>query len=196
MNTRTRPILLLSLLSACFMLLTPDPVEAQSAQTSRRLVEVQPKGKAMQSAPQTVKVAREFFKYLGSDQDISKDTAGQLRWLSKDLRAAMSKKVEFEDLQAAKEPTDKRDYPRNSSFVGAWDHPSTYSILGSRRYNERAIVDVEYKWGAGTNYPGHKRLMSFVFVMELATWKLADVYTYTGEFESSESLNSYFRQTY
>lgn len=165
-----------------------------SAQSNNSLLEIRPKTKSAQAAPaQCLKTLRVFLSYVRrSKPDISEDRPAQLRWLTKDLRDAMAKKVEFENGKAKQNPTDKREYPDNGKFVGAWDYPSTYTIVGSRLYDKIAIVDVEYKWGPGTNYVGEKRLQSFIFVREGAAWQLDDVY----QFEFAESLKNYFRQTY
>ena len=86
----------------------------------------------------------------------------------------------------------KPDFPGNGTFIGSWDYPTTYSIVSSRRYGNRAIIDVLYKWGPKTNYPGDERTTSFIYVYEDRTWKLDDVYTFRGEFATAESLNQYF----
>ena len=91
-------------------------------------------------------------------------------------------------------PQDNPDFPGNSTFVGSWDYPSTYSIVASRRYGKRAIIDVLYKWGPKTNYPNDERTTSFIFLLEDGKWKLDDVYTFRGEFVQAESLNQYLRE--
>src|SRR3712207_8727287 len=40
-----------------------------------------------------------------------------------------------------KHPDQAIDLPSNKTFVGSWDYPTTYSIIGSRRYGERAVVE-------------------------------------------------------
>jgi hypothetical protein len=117
-----------------------------------------------------------------------KDEVAQSRWLTKNLRDALRKKVaSFKD-----QPEDP-DFPSNSTFIGTWDNPSTFTIIGSRRYDKRAVIDVWYEWGKETNYPGDTRLSLFVFMFEDGAWKLDDVYTFRGEFASAESLNFYLR---
>jgi hypothetical protein len=164
-----------------------------NAQNNKRLLETSPKTKSLKVAPeQCLKTLRVFLAYVSrSTPDISVDKPAQMRWLTKDLRDAMAKKVEIEDTKAKQNPTDKREFPDNGEFVGAWDYPSTYSIVGSRRYDKVAIIDVEYRWRAGTNYEGDKRLRSFIFLKENESWRLDDIYDFQGQ-----SLKSYFQQTY
>ena len=81
----------------------------------------------------------------------------------------------------------------NNTFIGSWDQPSTYAIVSSRRYGKRAVIDVLYKWGPKTNYPGDERTTSFIFLLEDGAWKLDDIYTFRGEFVQAESLNQYLR---
>lgn len=83
------------------------------------------------------------------------------------------------------------DFPGNGTFLGFWDPPTTYTILSSRRYEERAVIDISYSWGKGTNYQGDSRLTSYVFVLEEGQWKLDDMYTFRGKYATAESLNEY-----
>ena len=132
---------------------------------------------------------RQLFTYLqNSEPSIIKDEAAQNRFLSKNLRQALEKKV-----ATFKDQPDDPDFPTNNTFIGSWDIPSTYTILGSRRYEKRVVIDVWYEWGKKTNYPGDTRLSNFIYVLEDGAWKLDDVYTFRGEFASSESLNFYLR---
>jgi hypothetical protein len=132
---------------------------------------------------------RQFFNYVQQDKpSIISDERAQNRWLTKNLREALKQK-----LATFKDQPDDPDYPNNGTFVGTWDKPSTFAIIGSRRYGDRAVLDVWYAWGKGTNYPGDTRLSYFIFRLEEGRWKLDDVYTFRGEFASAESLNAYLR---
>jgi hypothetical protein len=133
---------------------------------------------------------REFFRYLQrSDANIVRDEAAQKRWLSTELRKAFAAK-----LATLPSTGDDPDYPGNGTFIGSWDYPTTYSIASSRRYGKRAIIDVLYKWGPKTNYPGDERTTSFIFLLEDGAWKLDDIYTFRGAFAEAESLNQYLRE--
>jgi hypothetical protein len=132
---------------------------------------------------------RQFFNYVQQDKpSIITDERAQNRWLTRDLREALKQK-----LATFKDQPDDPDYPGNGTFVGTWDRPSMFAIIGSRRYGDRAVLDVWYAWGKGTNYPGDTRLSYFIFRLEDRRWKLDDVYTFRGEFASAESLNAYLR---
>ena len=147
--------------------------------------------------PLTVSVApaecletfRQFFAYVQQDKpSIITDDHAQTRWLTKDLREALKQKI-----ATFKDQPDDPDYPSNGTFVGTWDKPTTFTIIGSRLYGKRAVLDVWYTWGKNTNYPGDTRLSYFIFQLEDGRWKLDDVYTFRGEFASAESLNAYLR---
>ena len=158
------------------------------AQKSEGIRETTKKAVAVSPAPATcLNTFREFFDYVQKrEPSIVKDELAQKRWLSKNLREALKQKVAtFKD-----QPNDP-DFPGNGTFVGTWDYPTTFTILGTRRYDKRAVIDVWYDWGKDTNYPGDSRLSYFVFVLEDGNWKLDDVYTFRGEFASAESLNAY-----
>ena len=167
-----------------------DVAEAKVIGTQKGppIKEVARKPLVVTAAPEEcLETFRQFFRYVQrSEPSIVKDETAQWRWLSKNLREALKKKVAtFSD--AANDP----DFPGNGTFVGTWDAPTTFTIVGSRRYDKRAVLDVWYAWGKGTNYPGDTRLSYFVFVLEEGKWKLDDVYTFRGEFASAESLNAY-----
>jgi hypothetical protein len=163
-----------------------------------RVVEVIPSLKERaQALSSCVKVVRQFMDYVRKKTpDIAQDEKAQVVYLTRDLKKAMAAKKAFEDSQALKNPGDKREYPDNGAFVGAWDYPSTYSIVGSRTLRDTAVIDVLYTWGKGTDYEGNQSLRSFIFRKEGPSWRLDDIYIFSGAFESAESLKNYFRQTY
>lgn len=133
---------------------------------------------------------REFMNYIFRDKpDMAEDAEAQKRWLTGSLREKLAYRLELSRQQQKQNPDDKIDFPSNSTFIGSWEHPTTYSIAGSRRYGERAVIDVHYEWGKGTNYPGDTRLVSYVFLLEDGSWKLDDVYTFRGEFIHAHSLS-------
>jgi hypothetical protein len=133
---------------------------------------------------------RDFFRYLQrANTNIIRDEAAQKRWLSAELRKSLAQKV-----ATFSSPADDPDFPSNATFVGSWDYPTTYSIAASRRYGKRAIIDVLYKWGPKTNYPGDERTTSFIFINEDGAWKLDDIYTFRGAFAQAESLSQYLNE--
>ena len=130
---------------------------------------------------------REFFSYLQKKEtNIVKDERSQKLFLSTNLRTAFQKNI-----ASFTSGADDPDFPENGTFIGSWDYPTTYSIMSSRRYGNRAILDVLYKWGPNTNYEGDERITSFIYVFEDRMWKLDDIYTFRGEFVTAESLNQY-----
>ena len=166
------------------------------------IVEVSNNAHALKRAPEEcLATFQEFFRYVQkSEPSIITDTQAQNRWLSENLRKALAHNVKrFEGR------TDVPDYPTNHTFVGVWDFPDTFSVIGSRHYDNRdsdnrndhrAVIDVLYEWGADgdldNNYPGEKSLRSFIFVNEEGVWKLDDCYTFTDEFAQAGSLSSYW----
>jgi hypothetical protein len=145
---------------------------------------------ASKTAPtECIATFKQFFAYVQREKpSIVSDKTAQAKWLSKNLREALEQKI-----NTFKDQPDNPDFPGNGTFVGSWDYPTTFSVVGSRRYDKRAVIDVWYVWGQGTNYPGDTRLTSFVFVLENGAWKIDDIYTYRGKFAAAESLNSYLK---
>jgi hypothetical protein len=154
------------------------------------IVEVRHAASAVAAPKECLVAFRQLFSYLQKNEpSIVRDEQAQKRWLTQELRKALMQKV-----ATFTSPKDDPDFPSNSTFIGSWDYPTTYSIVSSRRYGPRAIIDVLYKWGPKTNYPGDERTTSFIFLLEDGAWKLDDVYTFRGKFAQAESLDQYFRE--
>jgi hypothetical protein len=166
-------------------------VFTQEWQASRTTIqEVKRRPIAVAAPRECLSAFREFFSYLQrADANIIRDETAQKRWLSQELRKALTQKV-----ATFTSPADDPDFPSNATFVGSWDYPTTYSILASRRHGQRAVIDVLYKWGPKTNYPGDERTTSFIFIFEDGVWKLEDIYTFRGAFVPAESLSQYLRE--
>ena len=171
---------------------------------SSRMRETENKSQANRQAPtECLAVFREFFAYVKKAKpDIVTDERAQNRWLTKKMRTAF-----LEHIKRSAKPEENPDFPSNRNFIGVWNEPTTYSIVGSRHYDfrnadnpndNRAVIDVLYEWeenpdgSLDNQYPGEKFLMSFIFVYEDGVWKLDDVYTFDDEYMSPESLRQYF----
>jgi len=154
------------------------------------IVEVKHSAPAAVAPRECLAAFRGLFQYLQKNEPgIVRDEQAQKRWLTQELRKALAQK-----LAKFTSPADDPDYPSNNTFIGSWDQPSSYAIVASRRYGKRAVIDVLYKWGPKTNYPGDERTTSFIFLLEDGAWKLDDIYTFRGEFVQAESLNQYLRE--
>jgi hypothetical protein len=169
------------------LLLGSATIAAAQGPTKHAIAEVKGKAVAVAAPRQCLLSFREFFSYLQKNNtDIVKDERAQKLFLSENLRKAFQQK-----LASFANGSDDPDYPGNGTFIGSWDYPTTYSIVSSRRYGNRAVIDVLYNWGPKTNYPGDERTTSFIYVFEDRVWKLDDTYTFRGEFATAESLNQY-----
>jgi hypothetical protein len=76
------------------------------------------------------------------------------------------------------------------------DRPTTFSILGSRSYDKRAVIDVLYSWGKGTNYPGDQEVVSFIFRLEDKSWLMDDIYFFNGRYATASSLQEELQRHY
>ena len=180
MNRITRIVTLTLMMTSASLVVAQGP-------TKHAITEVKGKTVAVAAPKQCLLAFREFFSYLQKNEpSIVKDEGAQKLFLSENLRKAFQQKI------ASFNGSDDPDFPGNGTFIGSWDYPTTYSIVSSRRYGNRAIIDVLYNWGPKTNYPGDERTTSFIYVFEGRMWKLDDIYTFRGEFATAESLNQYF----
>src|ERR1044071_8744118 len=171
-------------LAVLFLLLCSASLSFGQQPAKVAIAEVKHTSPAVTAPRECLTVFREFFQYVQkSEPGIVRDETAQKRWLTQELRKALAQK-----LATFTTPADNPDYPSNATFIGSWDYPTTYSVVASRRYGKRAIIDVLYKWGPKTNYPGDERTTSFIFLLEDSAWKLDDIYTFRGQFVQAESL--------
>jgi hypothetical protein len=146
-----------------------------------------------EAPPECSQLVRDFIAYISHEKpDIASDKQAQGRWLSDDLRKELEHRQDSYKTYAKKNPDSPEGPPGNGDFVGSWDYPTTYMLAGSRRYENRVIVDVMFKWGANTQYPGDTRLTSYVLVREGNAWKLDDIYTLRSKFAATTSLSQTF----
>ena len=173
-----------------FLLFCTQVVPAQVPSSKHPIAEVKSTAAPVGAPKECLQAFREFFTYLQkSEPSIVRDEQARQRWLTQRLRKElMDKMATFKDA-----PDENPNHPDNQTFIGAWDFPSTYAIVASRRYGQRAVIDVLYKWGPNTNYPGDERTSSFIFLLEEGKWKLDDIYTFRGKFVEAESVSQYFR---
>ena len=152
--------------------------------------EIKSKVRSSNAPAESIAVLRHFLTYVFKPEpNLMKDCAAQAKLLSRHTRDG----IDHLWKAYAKFEKDNPGYdcsPDNDLFVGAWDYPTTYSIIGSRRYASRVLIDVQYRWGPDTQYPGDQRLVSYVLVFEDNTWKLGDIYTLSGEYTDAHSLTT------
>lgn len=194
---------MLRIFCAFILISTLNPFARVSSQVSATR-EVPNKSRAETPAPPACIAAfRAFFNYVQKQEpSILTDKQAQDRWLSRLMKTALAKHI-----AQSGNRKENPDYPSNQSFVGVWDKPTTFSIVGSRHYDyrntnnpddNRAVIDVLYEWsktaGPKNNYPGEKMLRSFILVFENGAWKIDDVYTFSDKYATPESLRAYFEK--
>jgi len=143
-----------------------------------------------------IETLRNFLDFVSKDQtNLFYDADAQNRFLTKGLRRNMKVRSDVSDRENRENPDELGTSAGNGVIVGFWEFPSRYSILGTRIYQEQAIVDVLYTWGKGKNYEGEKVPVSFIFRMEDKLWKLEDIYFFRGGYNDSFSLSQELRET-
>jgi len=192
---------LIAAFAVAIFLLGASPGSLVHGQT-RTITEVKTKSAAKGEAPkECIEVFRAFFKYVQkTEPDIVRDEKAQNLWLSQRMRSALA-----EHVKRSGSPQENPDYPSNQDFLGVWNPPTTFSIVGSRHYDyrnaknsaaDRVAIDVLYEWAdkeePDNDYPGVRNLKTFVFVREDGVWKLDDIYTFSDEYASPGSLRGYF----
>jgi hypothetical protein len=157
--------------------------------------EVAPTSNATAAPAEAVQRAREIILYLFREKpDIASDANAQTRWLSEPMRKALANRQKVYANYAKENPDSPEGPPSNSDFIGSWNYPTSFRFVGSRLSGQRAVVDILFRWGKNTEYPGDTRLTYYVLVRENDSWKLEDIYTFEGKFVAAESLLETFRQ--
>lgn len=159
--------------------------------------EAVPRRRATDAPADSLRQVRTIINYvMKTKPDLATDTPAQQRFLSKRLRNAFARRqTVYADFVKKNETPDPP--PGNIDFVGSWDYPTSFRIVGSRVYDQRAIVDVLFTWGKNTNYEGDTRLTSYSLIREQGGWKLEDIYTFDGKFAEARSLlKEFLSKTY
>ena len=183
-------LLLLALLPAG--LLTAQKHERPPLKRPPFHEEVAASGRPAEAPPECTRQVRQFIRYVNrAKPEISADGGAQQRFLSKAMRDAFANHRAVYAEFASKNDTPDLP-PDNGDFIGAWDPPTSFRIIGSRWYADRAVVDVLFTWGKNTNYEGDSRLTSYCLIREQNSWKIADVYIFAGKFIEARSLIQHF----
>lgn len=190
----------LVLIASCAFVSAGSPGAQSRTTGSSRRAEVREEVAATRNgavAPaEAIQRVRELIKYLFHEKpDIASDTSAQTRWLSEPMRKALANRQKVYAQYAKTNPDSPEGPPSNSDFIGSWNYPTSFRLVGSRLAGQRAVVDVLFTWGKDTEYPGDTRLTYYVLVREKGSWKLEDIYTFEGKFVAAESLLETFRQS-
>ncbi|EKD93349.1 MAG: hypothetical protein ACD_28C00165G0001 [uncultured bacterium] len=151
---------------------------------------------ASEAPKECLETLRNFLHFLSKDQgNLFNDADAQARFLTKGLRRDMKVRSAVSNREDREHPKEIGTPAGNEVIIGFWEYPSRFSILGSRVYQERAVVDVLYTWGKGKNYEGEKVPVTFIFRMEDQLWRLEDIYCFRGGYNDSCSLSQELRET-
>jgi hypothetical protein len=146
--------------------------------------EVQGDSSGCDPAPdECLRTLRSFLAYcFDAKRDILADGVSQDRWLTPALRNQILDNERRVQERRKEFPTDRIDSVSNHDFIGFWDLPSTFRILGSRSYGDQATIDVEYSWVTGTNYDGDIERVAYGLVCDGKTWRVDDVFQLRGPY--------------
>ena len=138
----------------------------------------------MTSAPdECLQTLRAFLSYcFDGGADILTDAASQDRWLTPALKQQILDNERMAQDRRKQYPTDRIDSVSNKDFIGFWDLPTTFTILGSRHYGDQAVVDIEYTWSIGTEYEGDRELVSYSLKDDGKSWRVDDVFQLRGPY--------------
>jgi hypothetical protein len=155
---------------------------AGSEANVRQIQEVRGKLAASTVPQECLTLVRQLVAYLSqAGNDLTKDQKAQQRWLTENLSERLSISVEVCQKMKELHPDEHISCPDNTFFIGTGYYPATYSIVGSRRYDDRVLVDLEFEWRKDKDYPDDKMLLSYVLSREEDGWKLCDIYAFGGE---------------
>lgn len=140
-------------------------------------------------APAPDATVNDFFTYLLSRKhDIIKDSAAQNRWLTKDVRHALSTAEAAANKAAKAHPNEQVDSPDNGTFLAAWDPPTSFKITGTNTKEATATVELLFTWGPKTEYPGETRKMTVLLAQEGGAWRVSDIHSHAAKFNQASTL--------
>jgi hypothetical protein len=131
----------------------------------------------------------DFFHYLlTSKRDITKDSAAQNRWLTKDVRHALAVADAGASKAAKAHPNEEIDGPTNGTFLAAWDPPTSFKVTDTKSTPPTARVNLRFTWGPKTQYPGEARNMTALLALEDGAWKISDIQSHKTKFNPESTL--------
>jgi len=143
--------------------------------------------RAAEASPEAT--VTDFFSYLlKTKHDITKDSAAQARWLTKDVRHALAAAEAGANKASKAHPDEQVDGPDNGTFLAAWDPPTSFKVTGTKSTPPTARVDLLYTWGPKTQYPGETRAMTVLLAMEDGGWKVSDIQSHKSKFSPESTL--------
>lgn len=147
-----------------------------------RIREVRSKLSASTVPQECLVFVRQFIDYLSQGgNDLTTDTKSREKWLAETLDERLTIAAELCRKTNELHPDDALPCPDNGFFIVADAFPVTYSIIGSRRYGDSVLVDLQLEWPRDKDYPDDKLLQSYLLLHENGRWKLCDIYTFGGE---------------
>ena len=133
--------------------------------------------------------ANDFFHYLlTSKRDITKDSAAQNRWLTKDVRHALAVADAGSAKAAKAHPNEEIDGPTNGTFLAAWDPPTSFKVTDTKSTPPTKRVNLRFTWGPKTQYPGETRNMTALLTLEDGAWKISDIHSHAAKFNPESTL--------
>jgi hypothetical protein len=108
---------------------------------------------------------REFIGYLFSNSpNIFYNEEARRKWFADNLQRAAANHLKVYQRESQKQefPT----FPDNSTFIGASEYPTTYSIVKAERLKNQIEISVLFEWKNTQNYNGDTRIGKFDFVEE------------------------------
>ncbi len=140
-------------------------------------------------SPAPEATVNDFFTYLLSRKhDITKDSAAQNRWLTKDVRHSLATAEAASSKAAKAHPNEQVDSPDNGTFLAAWDTPTSFKITATKVKDATATVDLLFTWGPKTEYPGETRKMTVLLAQEDGAWRVTDIHSHAAKFNKASTL--------
>ena len=145
------------------------------------------------SSPETV--VQDFFNYLlAGKRDMATDVSAQKRCLTRELQRALATTVAATSRALKAHPDEKIDVPDNSTFLGAWDPPTTFKVSKSKAAQSQATVEVTLTWGPKTNYPGEVQKRTVALTMEEGSWRIREITVHPSKFAQAGTLTGELRE--
>jgi len=141
------------------------------------------------TGPAPDSTVNDFFTYLlNPKHDITKDSAAQTRWLTKDVRHALATAIAGSDKAAKAHPGEQIDAPNNGTFLAAWDPPTSFKVTEAKSTPPTARVDLRFAWGPKSQYPGQTRMITALLTLEDGAWRISDIHSHAAKFNPDSTL--------
>ncbi len=141
--------------------------------------------------PECFKTLRGYFEAIKSDEiDLVEDRVTRERFVTADLSEQFQAYLATFVYEDGQEPGP--EYPNNNDFLMFWESPDEIALLGARRYEKTAFIDLLFMPGPDQNYSGEFSFVTYRMIWDNRACRIDDSYIFSGQQKGVATLREIF----